>query len=329
MPTPFVPMQPTLEPSGFQAYLNGEFIPVEELRLSAFDQGIVHGVAITEMLRTFSGQPFQLQAHLNRFEHSAQLCGIPLRIPRAEIADMLLQLIAQNALLVNSPQELGVILSATPGLNPTYTGRPPTEPTLYAHTFLLPGELWAEATLTGQHLAVSLVPQVPDECIPVTAKTRSRLAWYLADRDVQQRYPGARAVLLDLHGYVRETSTANLFVVRSGRLLTPPATDVLPGIGRAVTLELAHQLGLDAHEIPLTMDDFLQAEEIFTTSTPYCLLGVSRLNSTAAGLQFPGPITSQLLNAWNELVGHDIHAQLRAMAHARRAKDSSVSGPFG
>ncbi len=301
------------KPSGFQAYLNGHFIPVEELRLSAFDQGIVHGLAITEMLRTFSGEPFQLQAHLNRFEHSAELCGIPLRISRAEIADMLPQLVSQNASLIASPQELGVILSATPGLNPTYTGRPPEEPTLYAHTFVLPGKLWAEATLSGQHLAVSLVPQVPDECIPVNAKSRSRLAWFLADRDVQQRYPGARAVVLDLHGYVRETSTANLFIVRAGRLLTPPATDVLPGICRAVTLELAHQLGLDAREIPLTMDDFLQAEEIFTTSTPYCLLGVSRLNSTAAGLQFPGPITTQLLTAWNELAGFDIHAQLREM----------------
>ncbi|MCA8985310.1 MAG: aminotransferase class IV [Planctomycetaceae bacterium] len=302
---------------GMLAFLNGNFLPVEQLHISVFDQGVVHGVAITEMLRTFQGQLPRLEEHLLRLQASADLCGLDVPFARADLREIAFRLVTHNWGQLEQPGELGLIISVTPGLNPTYTGKRDCEPTCYMHTFELPGELWADATVAGQHLAVSQVPQIPTECVPANAKTRSRMAWYLADREVRTRYPGARAVVLDQYGYVRETSTANVFVVRSERLLTPPERDVLPGICRAVTLKLARDLGFDVCETPVTMDDLLQAEEIFTTSTPYALLGVSRLNSTSAGLQFPGPRTRQLLESWNSLVGLDIHGQLRDIADRR------------
>ena len=295
------------------AYCNGEFLPARELTLSVFDQGIVHGLAVTEMLRTFGGNVFRWESHWGRLLNSAHLCHIPIREQAAAVRGATERIVEQNRVGLTDQQELGLIISATPGLNPTYTGNSHPEPTLYVHSFVLPGHLWAAATEAGQHLAVSHVPQVPDACVPVTAKSRSRLNWHLADADVRQRYPGARAIVLDQYGYVRETSTANIFLVRNGTILTPAAETVLPGVSRQVTIELIDEMQLPFAEKAITIDDLLQAEEIFTTSTPYCLLGVSRLNSTAAGLNFPGPITARLLTAWNQKVGLDIHAQLRQM----------------
>ncbi|MCA8990113.1 MAG: aminotransferase class IV, partial [Planctomycetaceae bacterium] len=222
-----------------------------------------------------------------------------------------------NYQLLTPEGEQGVIISATPGLNATYIGAGPTEPTFFAHTFELPAELWAKATQAGQHLAISSIIHPPPVSVPPTIKSRSRINWYLADRDVAQRYPGSRAILLDQAGFVRETSTANLFAVRDGRILTAPADTVLPGICRQFTIHFARELGYEVCEMNMTTDDLLQAQELFTTSTPYCLLGVSRLNSASAGLQFPGPVTEKLIQAWNELIGVNVHEQLREIARRR------------
>ncbi|MCG6158069.1 aminotransferase class IV [Rubinisphaera margarita] len=299
------------------AYLNERIIDAADLKLPVSDMGIVHGVSITEMLRTFRGRIFEWDAHWKRLENSAAVLGIPLP-DQSRVAEAIKEIVDHNFQDLGEHGELGVILSATPGPNRTYVGAGAViEPTFFAHTFELPGELWAPATLQGQHLAISSVPQVPDRCVPVAAKTRSRVSWYLADRDVQQRYPGSRAIVCDQFGFIRETTTANLFLVRDGELRTPAEETVLPGVTRAITIELAKELGLPFSVQEMTVDDLLQSQEIFTTSTPYCLLGVSRLNSAVAGLSCPGEFTQKLLEKWNERVGVDIHEQLRQQATSR------------
>ncbi len=314
----------------YLGYLNGQLDPASQLQLSVFDQGIVHGFAVTEMLRTFCGKLYELEAHLKRLKNSARLSSIPLRLSGAEICEIAGELARHNfdVLQQKFPKadtssgcfscELGMIISATPGLNPTYTGFAPEEPTLFLHTFELPGELWAKSIAAGQHLAVSHVPQVPAECLPVAAKTRSRMSWILADQDVSRRYPGARAVVLDQQGFVRETSTANIFCVTKGCLQTPAAETVLPGISRQVVLEIARELNIPVREAALSREEFLQAEEIFTTSTPYCLLGVSQIDGCSENLHYPGKVTQAILEQWNRKVGIDIHQQLLQIAEVRR-----------
>ncbi|TWT60227.1 aminotransferase class IV [Rubinisphaera italica] len=300
------------------ACLNGQIVKASDLRLPVTDMGIVHGIAVTEMLRTFRGALFEWKAHWGRFQKSAELTDIPL--PEFDILEIIEQMVIHNIQFLPEGNELGVIISATAGPNRTYLGQSAEiQPTFFAHTFELPGELWANATELGQHLAISSIPQISPRSVPPAAKVRSRMNWYLAERDVSKRYPGSRPIVLDEYGFVRETSTANLFAVRDGYVLTAPEETVLPGICRAITIRLLHQLGAEVRETNMTVDDLLQAQEIFTTSTPYCLMGVSRLNSASAGLDFPGEITRALIEKWNQYVGLDIHEQLRRIAFGRQS----------
>ncbi len=305
------------------ACLNHQIIKYCDLRLPVSDMGIVHGIAVTEMLRTFQGKLFEWDAHWDRFQKSAALTDIP--IPEFDVLEIVQQIVEHNLGLIPQGNELGVIISATPGPNRTYLGQSAEiQPTFFAHTFELPGELWADATKSGQHLAISSIPQISPRCVPAAAKIRSRMNWYLAERDVSKRYPGSRPIVLDEYGFVRETSTANLFAVRDGRVLTAPEETVLPGICRAITIRLLQDMGANVRETNMTVDDLLQAQEIFTTSTPYCVLGVSRLNSASAGLDFPGEITKTLISHWDDYVGLKIHEQLRSIASVRQSMNSQA-----
>lgn len=299
---------PSVGPVG---YWNGEFVPEEKLALPVTDRGVAHGVAVTEFVRTFRGRPIFLAAHLERLQNSARDCRVPLETAAEELTESLNQLLEHNYALLTEPTDLGMIISATPGMNATYAGGRPVQPTLFAHTFPLPAHLWAEASEKGTRLAVSTVPQVPSQCVPVTAKSRSRMAWYLAEQDVRERFPGAQALVLDLDGYVRETSTANVFVVIDGEIVTPPASHVLPGVSRQTTIDLAEGMGMRVQQRMLTLAETLQADEMFVTSTPYCLLPVSKLCEPAREWTVPGPLTSRLLQAWWEKTGLNVHEQFR------------------
>lgn len=299
---------------------NGRLLPAEQAVLPVEDVGIVHGICVTEMIRTFSSRLYEPTRHLTRLYNSAEQVWIPIQFSMDEISLRLEEVVAHNRKLSPDWQELGAIVFATPGLNRTYTGDAgDLSPTLVIHTFDLPGELWSHAIRQGQHLAISKVPQVPAESLPPTAKHRSRLSFYLADLDVQKKFPDARAILLNQKGMVRETGTANLFLVKNDQLWTAPRDTVLPGISREVVIELATKLGINVHEQDFPPAELESADEIFTTSTPYGLLGVSRLNGRQISTHFPGKITRLILEAWNKKIGVDIHAQLLEIAGHREA----------
>jgi len=300
------------------SWKNGRYFPAEQAVLPVEDVGIVHGICLTEMMRTFSGQPYKQDRHLNRLLDSARLLNLPIHFSKEAIQQHLKQVVSHNQKLLPDWQEQGIIIFATPGLNTTYTGKSAKqEPTLFIHTFNLPAELWSQAITDGQHLAVSAVPQLPMECVPPTVKHRSRLSFYLADLDVQKKFPDARAILLNQQGFVRETGTANLFLIKNEQLWTAPRQTVLPGISREVVTEIALELGIEVLEKDFSSQELEAADEIFTTSTPYCLLAVSRLNGRQLAGKFPGKITRLILECWDKKVGLDIHAQLLRIARHR------------
>jgi len=243
---------------------------------------------------------------------------LPICFSKKAIQQHVMEVVSHNQKLLPDWQEQGVIIFATPGLNTTYTGKNiDREPSLFIHTFDLPAELWSQAITDGQHLAVSAVPQIPVECLPPTVKHRSRLCFYLADSDVQKKFPDARAILLNQQRFVRETGTANLFLVKNEQLWTAPRETVLPGISREIVIEIAREIGIEVLEKDFLPQELEVADEIFTTSTPYCLLGVSQLNGQRLAGKFPGKITRLILESWNKKTGVNIHTQLLEIARHR------------
>jgi branched-subunit amino acid aminotransferase/4-amino-4-deoxychorismate lyase len=301
-------------------YLNGRTVPASQAALPIWDAGVVQGATVTEQTRTFRHRPWRLDDHLDRLFDSLRYAGIEPGLSKDQFATISSELVAHNAALIDPADDLGVLHFVTAGEYPTYAaaGRPARPgPTVCVHTFPLPFALWAKRMREGAHLITPSVRQLPPQCYDAKLKCRSRMHYYLADREARQVDPEASALLLDLDGHVTETSTANLLIVRRGALLSPTTRHTLAGISRQTVIELAAKRGIAFVERDLQLYDVLTADEAFLTSTPYCVMPVTRVNGVPVGGGRVGPMCRQLLAAWSEVVGLDIEAQIQE--RARRA----------
>jgi branched-subunit amino acid aminotransferase/4-amino-4-deoxychorismate lyase len=139
-------------------------------------------------------------------------------------------------------------------------------------------------------------------------KQRSRLNWWLAEREARATAPGSMALLLDTAGHVMETAAANFLIVRDGTLVSPPRESILAGVSLGVVEALAGRLGVPMEFRPLTLAECQAADEALLTGTAFCVAGVRSIDG--AELAWPGPVLGRLLAAWNAEVGLDIHAQI-------------------
>jgi branched-chain amino acid aminotransferase len=292
-------------------YMNGEWLVASKARLSLTDAGFVLGATIAEQLRTFHGKIFRLDDHLARLEHSLKLLGINLQIDRGQLADLTREIAARNHRLLEPGDDLGISIFVTPGEYPAYSSLPgPTHPTVCLHTYPLPFRYWADKYRTGQFLTTTAIQQVPPECWPAEIKCRSRMHFYLADRQAALQNPGSRALLLDHNGNVTEASTANVLIYRREEgLISPLSSKILPGISLMELLDIAQTLHIPCVERNFTPLELTAADEVLLSSTPFCTLPCTRFNGQPIANGHPGEIFSRLLASWSEIVGVDIAHQ--------------------
>lgn len=327
------------------AYLNGRWIPASDAAVSVDDAGFVLGVSVAEQLRTFAGKLFRLDEHLGRLARSLKIVSVDPGLDMDELRAIAEELAARNHRLLDPADDLRLAIVVTPGVHPAYRPscrRPlndiascpetqnsisphpeslngdlptPVRPTICLHTHPLSFQLWANEYHSGQALATTAVRQVPTSCWPAELKCRSRMHYYLADREAAAAYPNARALLLDADGFVTEASTANLLIHRKGEgLISPPVEKILPGISMSAVMDLARELGISCRQRDLTVEDVASADEAMLTSTSTCILPVVRLNGQPIGDGSPGPVYQKLLAAWSRAVGVDIAAQAERFA---------------
>jgi branched-subunit amino acid aminotransferase/4-amino-4-deoxychorismate lyase len=291
------------------AYLNGEFVSAADVAVAPDDAGFLWGATVTERLRTFGGRLFRLDEHLERLARSMEIVGIDVGLDQAALGELATELVDRNFAQVIDGDDLGLVIFATPGRDGS------AEPTLCLHTTRLAHESWTKKYEQGDALTVTSVEQVPTRCWPPELKCRSRMHYYLADREAHRIDPGSHALLLDAEGHVVEASTANVVIFREGDgLISPPRSRVLPGISLAVLEELAAAQSISFHQRDLRPEDVAAADEVLLTSTSSCLLPVTRFNKASIGRGKPGPMFERLARAWSESVGIDFIAQTRRCA---------------
>jgi branched-subunit amino acid aminotransferase/4-amino-4-deoxychorismate lyase len=298
----------------FSAYWNGGWLPAPDLRIGLDDSGFLLGTTVTERLRTFHGEVFRLEEHMKRMRHSLEIVGLDAESIFREIAQIIPEFVSRNRGLVDPDDDLSIVAFATPG--PIGAGRP----TVCVHGYPLPFHTWAAHYDQGLAVMISSIRQVPPNCWPAELKCRSRMHFYLADREAAARRPGSRAILLDQHGYVAEATTANMVVYRSDEgLVSPPPEHILWGVSLTVVEELAAQLGIPLNRRQLTVEELCGADEAMLASTSICALPVVECEGQAIGDGRPGPIYRQLMATWSALVGVDIAEQARRCAVRRRS----------
>jgi branched-chain amino acid aminotransferase len=307
--------------AGEAAWLDGRYVSRTSLSLPVGDAGFVLGATVTEQLRTIRGRLFLPEPHARRLADSLRAVGIAAGFDPAVVLAAAAALVEHNhgEIAVGAsplPSDLGVVIFVTAGDQPSQHGGRGGPPRTVIHSFPLAFGMWASAYERGVALRSVSVRQVPAECWPLAAKVRSRLHYFLADREAAAAEPGSRAVLTHCDGRISETSTANLAVVRHGSIIVPPATDALSGVSLAFARQLTEQFGIAWEEQSLSAADLASADEVLLTSTPNCLLPATRFDGQPIGTGLPGPIYRRLLAAWSEAVGIDIAAQARHHASA-------------
>ncbi len=298
------------------AYLNGQFIPQSEAKLPVFDAGVVLGATVTEMIRTFGQEPFRLEDHVARIYRSMKYARFDAQLTPEEMTAATLEVTKHNAAILPANKELGIIQFVTAGTFSIYAGSAAggekMTPTVCVHTFPLPLHLWAKGLKTGLHAVTPSNRHVPPQCIDPKMKYRSRLHYWLAEQEAKDVDPNAATLLLDLDGNVTEFSGGNVLIVKDGTIISPPTRNILPGISRQTVIELAAELGIPFVERDFQTYDVCNADEAFETTTPFCLMPVTKINNIPIGNGKPGPVGLRLLDAWGATVGLDIVAQMKS-----------------
>lgn len=228
-------------PSTNYAYVNGKFVPETEACVSIFDRGFLHGDGAFETMRVYRGRIFLLDQHLARLADALTALQIPAQPP---MRSLIRELVARNAV-----QDGVVRLTVTRGHD---------QPTII---------VTAQPRKFDPRPLRAIISAVRVHTQLAQLKTASRLPYVLAKLQAEQA--GAdEALLLNESGHIAEFSAANIFIVKDGTLFTPPIKDgTLPGVTRAVVLELAKALKIPTREESLTPECLDVADEVFATNS--------------------------------------------------------------
>lgn len=272
-------------------YLNGAFLPVAEARVSVFDRGFLFGDGVYEVIPVFAGRPFRLPHHLRRLAASLEEIRLSNPLSEEQWKAVFARLIAANG----GSGDQSVYLQITRGVAPRDHAFPAkATPTVFAYAQPLKYPSAGEI----EH-GVAAVTAADIRWSRCDIKAITLLANALARQQAIER--GAAETILIRDGEVTEGAASNVFVVRQGRLVTPPKGPyILPGITRDLVLELARAHGIPCAEEAVSETELRHAEEIWMTSSTKEILAVTRLDDRPVGSGRPGPLHARLLALYRD-----------------------------
>ncbi|MBT4491148.1 MAG: hypothetical protein HOC72_26660, partial [Rhodospirillaceae bacterium] len=252
----------------------------------------------------------RLAEHVDRLMRSLRYVQIDPGLSAAEFVAIAEDAIERNLHLLGPNEDYWVFIRVTRG--PNYPDGPGGDagPTVIVTCVPLPLVKRAPLFRDGIDVVVPAARRTPPESLNPAAKTHNYLNLIVAGLETQKSAPDAWPVLLDTRGFLTEGSGSNIFLVQDGKVRTPKAQYVLPGVSRAVTMDLCRDLRVDITEDDLSPFDASVADEAFITSTSLCLCPIGSFNGAAIGDgSVPGPVTARLMEAYKQEVKADYVAQ--------------------
>lgn len=271
-----------------QAFVNGDFLPLDQARVSVLDRGFLFADGVYEVVPIYAGQPFRLARHLDRLQRS--LDGIRLDNPFTprQWTELCGELVERNG-----GGDLALYLQVTRGASATRDHRFPESVAPTVVGFCQPLSAVSRNDLEAGIAAVTLPDDRWAEC---WIKSVALLPNVLA-KDDAGRQGGSEAILIR-DGLVVEGASSNVFVVSGGNAVTPPlAPGILPGITREVLLELARDRQLPIEEAEVTVERLRGADEIWITSSTREVISVTRLDGKPVGAGKPGALWARVYEA--------------------------------
>ncbi|MGV3720741.1 MAG: aminotransferase class IV [Actinomycetota bacterium] len=279
--------------------INGKLIHRDEAGISPFDSAVQGGDAVWEGLRLYDGRIFKLREHLDRLRGSALALAFA-EIPSHEtIIEEIRRTLAANQMRDGVHIRLTMTrgVKITSGMDPRLNQAGPTLIVLAEHK----APVYDKGGIT---LITSSVRRPPPDVMDPKIHHNNLLPSILAK--IEANVAGADdAVMLDLRGFVAETNATHLFLVQSGRVLTPFAMACPEGITRSTVLGLCREHDIPHAEQDLSLTDFYRADEVFCTGTMGELAPVVRIDGRNIGNGETGPITQRLSGLFRRLTEHE------------------------
>ena len=277
-------------------YINGEFVPQEEAKVSVYDHGLLYGDGAFEGIRVYSGKVFKLREHVVRLYRSAHAMMISLPITPEEMEEATLK-----ALRTNGIKDGYVRITVTRGIGLGLDPRGVKNPTVIIMTdklSLYPEEMYQEG------LSVTTVSTriTPAQSLEPRIKSLGKYVANIQAKLEANRVGAGEGLMLSTEGYVAEGTGDNIFIVKAGVLITPPTyVGILEGITRNAVMGLARDMGILVEEKLFTQFDVYTADECFLTGTAAEVIPVVKVDGRAIDAGQPGEITKRLIEAYRTL----------------------------
>lgn len=292
--------------SEFITYLNGEWVPRNELKVHVDDRGFRVGDTVFDVTRTFNGTSFLLDRHIDRLYRSMKYVRIDIGISMKEMTRLTEEAVEKNLGQLEEHGDFDIWHAITRG--PGRWAYEADAPTVIIDVAPIPWA-WFGSDLNGAKGVITKTRSMSSQTVDPKIKHHSRLNFNLAEMEAGDIEDHGWPVLTDASGNLTEGVGYNLFTVTNGVIRTPNDTSILQGVSRGYVFELAEQLGIPVIEEDLQPYDLYTADEAFFSSTPYCLLPVTAFDKRDIGDGKPGSVFKQLMSAWSERVGVDVVGQ--------------------
>src|SRR5215467_75060 len=278
-------------------YIDGKFYSEANAKISVFDHGLLYGDGIFEGIRFYNGRVFRLEQHLERLWDSARSICLEVPMTMEDMTEAVLETIRQNHLRDGYIRLLVTRGIGNLGLNPTQCKSPSViiiaaTIALYHEDFYRKG-LTIVTCATRRSNPAALNPAV--KSLNYLNNVMARIEANLAGAD--------EALMLNDGGNVAECTADNVFIVKHGRISTPPITaGALQGITRSLVFEIAAELGIKVKETDITRHDVFVADECFLTGTAAEIVPVVNVDGRSIGNGKPGSITMRIMTRFREMI---------------------------
>jgi aminodeoxychorismate lyase len=276
-------------------FLNGKFLPAAEAVVPVNDRGFMYGDGLFETTRIAHGRAFRLAQHLERMVRGADYLKIPMPYPPKEIQKFVAQLVEANAM-----PEAVLRVTLTRGVGTRgYSTKGADQPMLALTLQPLPVQNGDEPL---QWSLITSSFRIPASDALSSFKTTSKILNVLARAEAEEK--GAdEALLVNANGEVAETAGGNLFWIYHDKICTvPTGRGVLPGITRAVVLEICQALGLETNKRVIKPEMLRNAEGIFVTQSAFGIIPVVAFDGLPVA---PSPLVDQIASAYNEMLARE------------------------
>jgi branched-chain amino acid aminotransferase len=280
-----------------QVYIDGVYYPKSKATVSVFDHGLLYGDGVFEGIRAYNGIVFRLKEHISRLYRSAH--ALMLKIPLTE--EEMIQAVVET-LRKNSMRDAYIRLVVTRGvgdlgLDPRKCPKPSV--IIITDTISI---MSSEAKEKGITAVITWVRRHPVDTTTHEIKSLNYLNSVLAKMEATA-YGADEAIGLDKSGLISEGVGENLFMVKDGKIFTPPSsTGALAGITAKLAREFAQKLGYTVVEANITPFQLFTADEVFFTGTAAEVVPIREVNKRQIGNGKPGPVTKKLMAAFEKAI---------------------------